>query len=84
MASSVIRSQISNSTTYEILKNRDKLREAIKSEISKVTTGWGVWLETIEITDARIMSKSLFNDLQCTFLEDNNKKASLLKMEVDN
>jgi len=84
MASSVIRSQISNSTTDDILKNRDMLREAIKTEISKVTLGWGVWLETIEITDARILSKGLFQDLQCTFLEDNNKKATLLKIDVDN
>lgn len=84
MASSVIRNQIANSTTDEILKNRDKLRTAIKDEIGKVTIGWGVWLETIEILDAKILSKSLFNDLQCTFLEDNNKKATLLKLDVDN
>jgi len=84
MASSVIRNQIANSTTDEILKNRDKLRSAVRDEIGKVTKGWGVWLETIEILDAKILSRSLFNDLQCTFLEDNNKKATLLKLDVDN
>jgi len=49
-----------------------------------VTEGWGVWLETIEITDVKILSKKLFDDLQVTFLEDNNKKATLLKLDVDN
>jgi hypothetical protein len=56
MASAVIRNQISNSTTNDILKSRDMMREAIKSEISKVTEGWGIWLETIEITDVKILS----------------------------
>lgn len=84
MASAVIRNQISNATTNDILKSRDMMREAIKSEISKVTEGWGVWLETIEITDVKILSKKLFDDLQVTFLEDNNKKATLLQLEVDN
>ena len=70
MASAVIRNQISNATTNDILKSRDMMREAIKSEISKVTEGWGVWLETIEITDVKILSKKLFDDLQVTFLED--------------
>ena len=84
MASAVIRNQISNATTNDILKSRDMMREAIKSEISQVTEGWGVWLETIEITDVKILSKKLFDDLQVTFLEDNNKKATLLKLDVDN
>ena len=41
------------------------------------------WLETIEITDVKILSGSLFKDMQCTFREDNNKTATLQKLEVD-
>lgn len=26
--------------------------------------GWGVWIETIEITEMKILSKTLFEDLQ--------------------
>jgi hypothetical protein len=28
-----------------------------------VVKGWGVWLETVEITDVQVMSGSLFKDL---------------------
>jgi len=60
------------------------LRKAVREEISKVVTGWGVWLETVEITDVKIMSGSLFKNLQCKFREDQSKTAELLTMEVNN
>ena len=52
--------------------------------MATVTTGWGVWLETVEITDVKISSGSLFKDMQCKFREDNKKSAEILKIEVDN
>lgn len=51
--------------------------------MTEVVQGWGVWLETIEITDVKILSGSLFKDMQCTFREDQNKTATLQKLEVD-
>jgi hypothetical protein len=51
--------------------------------MATVTTGWGVWLETVEITDVKISSGSLFKDMQCKFREDNKKSATLLKLDVD-
>ena len=83
MASSIVRNRIANSTMDDILKNRQALREAIRSEMSQVTKGWGVWLETVEITDVKILSSSLFANLQTTFREDNNRDALLLKLDVD-
>jgi hypothetical protein len=44
-----------------------------------VTTGWGVWLETVEITDVKICSGTLFRDLQCKFRKDEEQKALKLK-----
>ena len=46
-------------------------------------TGWGVWLETVEITDVKICSSKLFKDLQCKFREDQNYQATIQKNEVD-
>jgi hypothetical protein len=83
MASAIVRSRIANSTIDEILQKRAELREAIRSEMATVTTGWGVWLETVEITDVKISSGSLFKDMQCKFREDNKKSATLLKLDVD-
>jgi regulator of protease activity HflC (stomatin/prohibitin superfamily) len=84
MASAIVRSRIANSTIDEILQKRAELREAIRSEMAEVTKGWGVWLETIEITDVKILSGSLFKNMQCKFREDNKKSAEILKIEVDN
>lgn len=44
----------------EILKNRARMRDAIKSEMQELLSGWGVWLETCEILDVKIVSASLF------------------------
>ena len=49
-ASAVVRGVIANSTIQEMMTNRDMLREAIRKEMFEVVKGWGVWLETIEIT----------------------------------
>jgi len=84
MASAVMRNRIANIKVNEVLTNRQMLRQAVRNEISKVVTGWGVWLETVEITDVKIMSGSLFKNLQCKFREDQSKSAELLTMEVNN
>jgi hypothetical protein len=34
-----------------MLKDRDKLRKQVKDDMQVVVKGWGVWLETVEITD---------------------------------
>ena len=83
MASAIVRNCIANSTIDQIIKNRQQLREAINKEMTEVVQGWGVWLETIEITDVKILSGTLFKDMQCTFREDQNKTATLQKLEVD-
>lgn len=45
--------------------------------------GWGVWLETVEITDVQILSTSLFKDLQAKFREEKRRDAQLKTMEID-
>lgn len=83
MASAIVRSRIANSSLDEVLVKRQELREAIRDEMSIITKGWGVWLETVEITDVKILSSSLFNDLQCNYREKQNKEATLLRINVD-
>lgn len=73
MASAIVRAAIANSTINDMLKNRDTLRETIRSDMDKVVKGWGVWLETVEITDVQISSNNLFKDLQSKFREDKKK-----------
>lgn len=47
-----------------------------------VVKGWGVWLETVEITDVVISSGSLFKDMQADFREKMKKEAELYKMVI--
>ena len=44
--------QISKSTNItEVIANRETMRNKIREEMQGVVQGWGVWLETVEITD---------------------------------
>merc|ERR1712076_10770 len=82
MASAVVRSCIANSTINEMLTNRKLLRDAIKKEMFEVVKGWGVWLETVEITGVTISSQALFKDLQTNYRESVRKDAELFKMTI--
>lgn len=77
MSSAVVRSCIANSTIQEMITNRKLLREAIHKEMFDVVKGWGVWMETIEITGVTICSSSLFKDLQTNYRESMRQQATL-------
>jgi len=84
MSSSIVRNCIANSTINEIITNRAMIRNTLKTEMSEVVKGWGVWLETIEITDVKILSSSLFKDLQSKFREEQKKNAEMEKLVIQN
>jgi len=83
MASAVIRNQIANKTMMEIMADRETLKELIVKELMPVTQGWGIWLETVEITDVKILSSSLFKNMQSEFREKQNFEATQKTLEVD-
>ena len=83
LTSAIVRHQIANSTIDTILKEREQLKARIMSDISEKAKGWGVHLATVEITDVRILSGSLFTNLQTQFREENNKKATIERLEVE-
>jgi len=45
------------------MTNRELMKSSMKKELSDQLTGWGIWLETVEIKNVRICSKTLFEDL---------------------
>lgn len=83
MASAIVRAAIANSSITEMLKNREGLRQTIRDDMDKVVKGWGVWLETVEITDVQISSNQLFKDLQSEFREARKRDAEVYTMKVD-
>lgn len=84
MSSAIVRNCIANSTIDEIYKNRKKVREALKAGMLEVVKGWGIWVETIEILEVKVLSKSLFSDLQSQFMEEQKQKAELERLEIQN
>jgi hypothetical protein len=65
-------------TIDDVLKNRAQLRDSIKKDIQALLTGWGMWLETIEVSDVQICSGTLFSNMQAEFKEENRLKAQRL------
>lgn len=82
LAVSIIRDRIANMSLDEILKNRSKLRSGVKEEIQKLLTGWGIWLETVEIQDVKIMSGTLFQNLQTEFKEKSRQEAEKIRADI--
>lgn len=75
LCESVLRNLIANSTIDEVMRNRDHLRSNMQMELKDQFKGWGIWLETVEITDVRISSQKLFKDLQAEFRQETRLKA---------
>lgn len=69
LAVSIIRDRIANMAINDILKNRSKLRDGVKAEIQELVTGWGIWLETVEIMEVKVASNTLFKNMQTEFRE---------------
>lgn len=66
-----------------MLTNRKKIREAVISGMKKQVQGWGVWLESVEITEVTILSQNLFVDLQADFRENKKKDAEIFTSDIN-
>lgn len=84
IASSIVRNRMANSDMNSIIKDRMVLRTACRDELQKIVKGWGVWIESVEITDVKICSGSLFRNLQTKFRENNRKTATIQQTAVEN
>lgn len=84
MAVSVIRDKVANLTINAILRDRNQLRDGIKANMQEMLTGWGMWLETIEISDVQIVSGSLFRNLQTEFREQMRLHADNIERSTEN
>jgi len=84
MAVSVIRDKVANLTINAILRDRNQLRDGIKQNMQEMLTGWGMWLETIEISDVQIVSGSLFRNLQTEFREKMRLHADKIERSTEN
>lgn len=82
MCNSIVRSCIANATIDDILTQRKEVRDKLQAELGTISKGWGIKIETIEITDVSILSSSLFNNIQAKFKEEQKLKATLDKLDI--
>ena len=52
----------------------------MKHDLKDQFKGWGIWLETVEITEVTISSERLFTDLQAEFRQDTRLKAEKIEL----
>lgn len=79
---SLVRHHVANHTIAEIMQNRELLRNQIKQDVMSAVAGWGVWIETIEVSDVKISSQSLFQDLQAEFRQASRLRAEELSLDT--
>ena len=51
--------------------------------MQKILTGWGIWLETCEVLDVKVSSRTLFENLQTEFKEKSRQEAEKLQGEIN-
>lgn len=84
MAVAVVRDRVANTTIEAILRDRNQLRSSIKKSMQEMMTGWGMWLETIEISDVYITSGTLFKNMQTEHREKYRLHADKIVSESTN
>ena len=67
LAISTIRDAVSQMSIVEVMTKREALKEKVKADITPIFRGWGIWLETVEILDVRVESRTLFDDMQVRY-----------------
>eukprot|EP00994_Dinema_validum_P008524 NODE_780_length_1355_cov_391.740429_g570_i0.p1 GENE.NODE_780_length_1355_cov_391.740429_g570_i0~~NODE_780_length_1355_cov_391.740429_g570_i0.p1 ORF type:complete len:366 (-),score=72.44 NODE_780_length_1355_cov_391.740429_g570_i0:202-1299(-) len=82
MAESIIRHQVANLHLNEVIKNREVLRQKVRSQMLEVVAGWGMWLETVEVTDVRVSSNTVFKELQSEFRMELHSRAEEVRMNT--
>jgi len=64
---SAIRHMVANMTIEEVLRKRGTIIMQLKKELEYISQQWGIVVETIEIKNVKILSKTLFDNMQATF-----------------
>merc|ERR1719158_2618899 len=82
MAESILRAKLANLTIAEVLTSRELLRDVCQKSMMEVVRGWGVWIETLEVTDVKVLSSTLFDNMQTPFRESTRLEAELRHLET--
>lgn len=80
---SAIRHMVANMTIEEVLRKRGTIIQQLKKELEYITEQWGIVVETIEIKNVRILSKTLFDNMQAPFRNSVRLEAETNTIETE-
>jgi regulator of protease activity HflC (stomatin/prohibitin superfamily) len=83
LSEGIVRNTVANHTIKEIVSQRDMIRNTLKKGIMDSCSGWGIWIETVELTEVTICSKQLFNDLQAEFRQESHLAAEDIRLKSE-
>ena len=83
LCESIVRNELANSHLHDVITKRDQLRDNVKNELMPQLQGWGIWLETVELTEVKICSSKLFEDLQAEFRQESSLTANQKKISTN-
>ena len=79
IAESVIRTTCANMTLIDILREREKIVNAIISELDAIVADWGIKIETVEIREVDVVNKDLLKNLQAKMFWEKWREAGSLE-----
>lgn len=79
IAESVIRTTCANMTLIDILREREKIVNAIISELDAIVADWGIKIETVEIREVDVVNKDLLRNLQAKMFWEKWREAGSLE-----
>lgn len=82
MAESLSRTCVSTLTITQVITSRDLVRDRVRQQMQQVLSGWGLWVETVEITDVKVCSRQLFEDMQAEFRQRTRVEAERIRKET--
>jgi len=79
IAESVIRTTCANMSLIDILRERQKIVNAITSELDAIVADWGIKIETVEIREVDVVNRELLKNLQAEMFWTKWKEAGALE-----
>lgn len=76
---SIARTEIANHKITDIMQNRIKVRDRMIIDLQKQVSGWGIYIESVEITEVKICSSAVFSNLQAEFRQNTHRAAEKIR-----
>lgn len=82
ICTSVVRHSIAHSTIEQAITERERFGTELKKQLDAIVADWGIKIETIEIKDVKVLSNTLFQNMQAPFRNQQRRVAELSNLEA--